>query len=84
MSLSLNTLTTILNGIRSLVSSPKTNWTTEDNKGVKKVVQSSHPPQEAILFNHRGTENIVASPFKFPTEEEKVVKKVIEQNNYTN
>ena len=62
----------------------KTNWTIEDNKKNKKVVRSSHPPQEAILFNHRGSENIVASPFKCPTEEEKVVKKVIEQNNYTN
>ena len=60
----------------------KTNWTTKDTKGVKRVV--SHPPQEAILFNHRGSENIVASPFKFATPEEKVVKKVIEQNNYTN
>ena len=55
----------------------KTNWTTEDNKGNKKVVRSSHPPQEAILFNHRGSD-IVASPFKHPTSEEKVVKKVIE------
>ena len=25
-----------------------------------------------------------ASPFKFPTNDEKLVKKVIEQNNYTN
>ena len=61
----------------------KTNWTIEDNKGVKKVVRSSHPPQEAILFNHCGSD-IVASPFKHLTNEEKVVKKVIEQNNYTN
>ena len=37
-----------------------------------------------ILFNHSGSENIVASPFKFATPDEKVVKKVIEQNNYTN
>ena len=62
----------------------KTNWTIEDTKGVKKVVRSSHPPQEAILFNHRGSENIIASPFKYATPKEKVVKKVIEQNNYTN
>ena len=61
----------------------KTNWTIEDNKGNKNVVRSSHPPQEAITFKHRGSD-IVASPFKHPTNEEKVVKKVIEQNNYTN
>ena len=61
----------------------KTNWTTKDNKGNKKVIRSSHPPQEAITFNHRGSD-IVASPFKHPTNDEKVVKKVIEQNNYTN
>ena len=47
------------------------------------IVRSSHPPQRAILFNHRGSD-IVASPFKHPTNEEKVVKKVIKQNNYTN
>ena len=61
----------------------KTNWTTEDNKGNKKVVRSSHPPQEAITFQHHGSD-IVASPFKHPTSQEKVFKKVIEQNNYTN
>ena len=58
----------------------KTSWTKEDNK---EVVQSSHPPQESITFKHHGSD-IVASPFKFPTSEEKPVKKVIEQNNYTN
>ena len=40
--------------------------------------------QEAILFKHRGTD-VTASPFKCATTpEEKVVKKIIEQNNYTN
>ena len=62
----------------------KTNWTIEDNKKNKSVVRSSHPPQEAILFNHRGSEDVIASPFKCATPDEKVVKKVIEQNNYTN
>ena len=48
------------------------------------IVRSSHPPQEALLFNHRGTD-VIASPFKCATTpEEKVVRKVIEQNNYTN
>ena len=61
----------------------KTNWTIEDNKGNKKVVRSSHPPQEAITFNHPDGD-IVAFLFKHPTNEEMVVKKVIEQNNYTN
>ena len=61
----------------------KTNWTVEDNKGNKNVVWSSHPTQEAITFKHRGSD-VVASPFKHPTNEENVVKKVIEQNNYTN
>ena len=66
-----------------------TNWKLLPNKDATssskpEIVRSSHPPQEAILFNHRGSENIVASPFKFATPEEKVIKKVIEQNNYTN
>ena len=47
------------------------------------IVRSSHPLQEAILFNQRGTD-VIASPFKCATTpEEKVVRKVIEQNNYT-
>ena len=61
----------------------KTNWTIEDNKGNKEVVRSSHPPQEAITFKHRGSD-VVAFPFKVPSSEEKPVKKVIEQNNFTN
>ena len=58
----------------------KTNWTKEDNK---EVVRYSHPPLENITFKHQG-QDLVASPFKFPTSDEKPVKKVIEQNNYTN
>ena len=61
----------------------KTNWTIEDNKGNKEVVRSSHPPQQAITFKHRGSD-VVASPFKVPSSEEKPVEKVIEQNNFTN
>ena len=66
----------------------KTNWKLLPNKDAPssskpEIVRSSHPPQRAILFNHRGSD-IVAFPFKHPTSEEKVVKKVIEQNNYTN
>ena len=60
----------------------KTNWKLLPNKDAPssskpEIVRSSHPPQGAILFNHRGSD-IVASPFKFTTPEEKVVKKVIE------
>ena len=66
----------------------KTNWKLLPNKDAAspskpEIVRSSHPPHEAILFNHRGSD-VVASPFKCATPEEKVVKKVIEQNNYTN
>ena len=61
----------------------KTNWTIEDNKGNKEVVRSSHPPQEAITFKHRGSD-VAAFPFKVPSSEEKPVKKEIEQNNFTN
>ena len=66
----------------------KTNWKLLPNKDAPsfskpEIVRSSHPPQGAILFNHRGSD-IVAFPFKFATPEEKVVKKVIDQNNYTN
>ncbi|KAK9986097.1 hypothetical protein SO802_031048 [Lithocarpus litseifolius] len=58
----------------------KTNWTKTDNK---EVVRSSHPPLENITIKHHGHE-VVATPFRFPSCEEKLVKKVIEQNNYTN
>ena len=67
----------------------KTNWKLlpkRDAPGPNKpgIVRSSHPPQEAITFKHRGTD-VTASPFKCAaTPEEKVVKKIIEQNNYTN
>ena len=67
----------------------KTNWKLLPKKDAPssskpKIVRSSHPPQEAILFNQRGTD-VIASPFKCATTpEEKVVRKVIEQNNYTN
>ena len=57
----------------------KTNWTKE----TREVVQSSHPPQETITIKHQNVK-VVASPFKISTDEEKLVKKVIEQNNYTN
>ena len=64
----------------------KTNWTKLPDKDAPssskpKIVRSSHPPIEAITFKHRGSD-LVASPFKTPTTpEEKVVKKVLEQNN---
>lgn len=57
----------------------KTNWTKENTE----VVQSSHPPQETITIKHQNVK-VVASPFKISTDEEKPVKKVIEQNNYAN
>ena len=57
----------------------KTNWTKKNNE----VIRSSHPPLEAITWKHKG-EDVVATPFRFPSTEEKLVKKVIEQNNYTN
>ena len=57
----------------------KTNWTKKNNE----VIRCSHPPLEAITFKHKGAD-VVATPFKFPSREEKLVKKVIEQNNYTN
>ena len=67
----------------------KTNWKLLPKKDAPstskpEIVRSTHPPQEAILFNHRSTD-VIASPFKCATTpEEKVVRKVIEQNNYTN
>jgi hypothetical protein len=56
----------------------KDEWVKEDNT----VVSSSHPPQETIVFKHRTT-TVKASPFKVSSESTDV-KKVIEQNNYTN
>ena len=57
----------------------KTNWTKKNNE----VIQSSNPPLEAITWKHKG-EDVVAIPFRFPSIEEKLEKKVMEQNNYTN
>ena len=57
----------------------KANWTKKN----KEIIRSSHPPLEAITFKHKG-KGVVATPFKFPSIEEKLVKKVIEQNNYIN
>jgi hypothetical protein len=56
----------------------KEDWVKEDNT----VVSSSHTPQETIVFKHRTT-TVKASPFKVAYENT-YVKKVIEQNNYTN
>jgi hypothetical protein len=56
----------------------KEKWVKEDNT----VVSSSHPPQETIMFTHRTT-TVKASPYKVASENSDV-KKVIEQNNYTN
>jgi hypothetical protein len=56
----------------------KEEWVKEDNK----VVSSSHPPQETIVFKHRTT-TVKASPLKVASENTDV-KKVIKQNNYTN
>jgi len=56
----------------------KDDWVKENNT----VVSSSHPPQETIVFKHRTT-TVKASPFTV-TFENIDVKKVIEQNNYTN
>ena len=57
----------------------KTNWTKENQQ----VVQSSQPPLETIVIKHQG-QKVVAYPFKKPIEEEKPVRKLMEQNNYTN
>ena len=57
----------------------KTSWTKEN----KDVGRSSHPPLENITIKHQGHE-VVTTPFRFPSNEEKPVKKVIEQNIYTN
>ena len=58
-------------------------WTIEGPNATKEVVRSSHPPLEAITFDHRKKE-IIASPFKATTDRHQPVDKVIEQNNYTN
>ncbi|KAK9989318.1 hypothetical protein SO802_029557 [Lithocarpus litseifolius] len=58
----------------------KTDWIKEDTK---EVVKSSHPPVAAITFKYRN-QDVTATPFRFPSGEEKIVRKVIEQNNYTN
>ena len=61
----------------------KLNWTKEN----KKVVRSSNPPQENITIKHQGFD-VVATPFRKPSSEDKPKKKkkkkIIEQNNYTN
>ena len=46
------------------------------------IVSSSHPPLESNLIKHKGS-TINASSFKIPGDESEI-KKVIEQNNYTN
>jgi hypothetical protein len=59
--------------------------TVSKEKSVKEdniVVSSSHPPQKTIVFQHRTT-TVKASPFKVASKTSDV-KKVIEQNNYTN
>ena len=75
----MNILRTILNGTKKSCVITKTNWTKEN----KELVRSSHPPLENITIKHQGFE-VVATPFKRPSSEDKPVKKVIEQNNYTN
>ena len=55
------------------------NWTKEN----KEVVQSSHPPLENITIKHQGFD-VVATPLRKPTSEDKPIKKILEQNNYTN
>ena len=56
----------------------KTTWIKkEDNSKISAV----NPPLESVIISHKGTE-LVASPFKLSTDSE--IKKVVEQNNYTN
>ena len=57
----------------------KTNWTKEN----KELVCSSHPPLENITIKYQGFE-LVATPFRKPSSEDKLVKQDIEQNNYNN
>jgi hypothetical protein len=49
------------------------------------VVHEEFPPYESILLNHRGTQ-VVASSIKkvSPTDENKNMDSIIQQNNYTN
>ena len=49
----------------------------EDNSKISAVNQ----PLESVIISHKGTE-LVAFPFKLSTDSE--IKKVVEQNNYTN
>ena len=72
MSLSLNILRATLNGTKNLVSSPKQ----IGPKKNKEVVRSSHPPLENITIKYQGFE-VVATPFRKPSNEDKPVKKVI-------
>ncbi|KAL0010431.1 hypothetical protein SO802_005539 [Lithocarpus litseifolius] len=58
----------------------KTNWVKDDTK---EVVRSNHPPLAAITFKYKNQDGL-ATPFRFPSGEEKLVKEAIEQNNYTN
>ena len=48
----------------------KTNWTKEN----KEVVRSSHPPLENITIKHHGFE-VIPTPFRRPSSEDKPVKK---------
>ena len=57
----------------------KIDWIKEN----KEVIRSSHPPLENITIKHQGFE-IVATPFRYPKDEDKLVKKVMEQINYSN
>ena len=56
----------------------KHKWKTSPNTSVS----SNHPPLENIIIDHQGSE-VPASPFKLPGTDPEI-KKVIEQNNYTN
>ena len=56
----------------------KHKWKTSHNTSVS----SNHPPLENIIIDHQGSE-VPASPFKLPGTDPEI-KKVIEQNNYTN
>ena len=57
----------------------KSDWIKEN----KEVIRSSHPPLENITIKHQGFE-IAATPFRYPKDEDKPIKKVMEQINYTN
>ena len=56
----------------------KTKWKTSPNISIS----SSHLALETILIEHKGT-IVHASTFKLPRDDSEV-KKIIEQNNYTN